>query len=58
MSGKYSAEWWQRIAQMTGEFVQKNQAPWPARRTHDNRKNEQRDKTPAMAADFRVQDPA
>ena len=42
MSGKYSAEWWQRIAAITGEYVQSDRNQVQATSKNDNKENDQR----------------
>jgi hypothetical protein len=54
MCGKYSAEWWQRVAQATSELVQNKQtAPGPSRSVQ-NPSNKDRHEASADADDLMV----
>ena len=54
MCGKYSAEWWQRVAQATSELVKNKQTAPGAGRSVQNPNNKDRQKASADADDVMV----
>ena len=51
MTVKYSAEWWERIADITGEFVPKDRDKRPAARRESGQKETQRQERQAELAE-------